>query len=58
VDLWEAKRRYEGTRYTVEAELTLRGVAGLLGPFLGGFIRRRIVRYVLAPMRRAAESHG
>ena len=67
VDLWEAKRRYEGnfvncfevvpegTRYTVAADIKLKGAAKLLGPLLGDYIRRRIVRYVLAPMRVAAE---
>ena len=70
VDLWEAKRRYEGsfvnrfevvpegTRYTVVADIRLTGVARLLGPVLGGYIRRQIVRYILAPMRAAAEGGG
>lgn len=68
VDLWEAKRRYEGnfvnrfevvpegTRYTVEADIKLKGAAKLLGPLLGVYIRRQILRYVLAPMRVAAET--
>lgn len=68
VDLWEAKQRYEGsfinrfeavpegTRYTVVASITLRGAAKLLGPLLNGYIRRQIVRYVLAPMKVAAEA--
>ena len=67
VDLWEAKRRYEavfvnqfqavpeGTRYTVVADIRLKGAAKLLGPLLGGYIRRQIVRFVLIPMRLAAE---
>ena len=68
VDLWEAKRRYEGsfvnrfeavpegTRYTIVADIKLKGAAQLLGPLLGGYIRQQIVRYVLAPMRVAAET--
>lgn len=67
VDLWEAKRHYEGTfvnrfqavpegtRYTVVADIKLRGVARLLGPFLSGYIRRQLIRYVLEPMRVLAE---
>ena len=67
VDLWEARRRYnarfvnrfeavpEGTRYTVAADVELKGAAKLLAPFLGGYIRTQIIRYVLAPMRVAAE---
>jgi Polyketide cyclase / dehydrase and lipid transport len=68
VDLWEAKRRYagqfinhfeaapEGTRYTVDAHIQLKGAAKLLGPFLGPYIRRQIRRYVLMPMRVAADA--
>jgi hypothetical protein len=66
-DLWEEKPRYVGTfvnrfepapggtRYTVEADIRLKGIARLLGPFIGPLIRRRIQRYVLEPMRRACE---
>lgn len=68
VALWEAKRRYEGTfvngfeevpqgtRYSVTANIALKGPAKLLGPVLGGYIQRQIIRYVLEPMRVAAES--
>lgn len=68
VDLWEAKRRYdgnfvnrfeavpEGTRYSITADIELKGAAKLLGPVLKGHIRRQIIRYVLEPMRVAAES--
>jgi hypothetical protein len=67
VDLWESKRLYdgtfvnrfdpvpEGTRYTVSAEIVLKGLARLLDPFLSGYIRRQLTRYVLEPMRCAAE---
>jgi len=66
-DLWESKRLYdatfvncfeaipEGTRYTVRADVRLKGVAKVLGPLLRGTIRRQIYRYVLEPVRRAAE---
>jgi hypothetical protein len=68
VDLWETKRRYEGsfvnhfqavpegTRYSVTADIKLKGPAKLLAPLLGGHIRRQMIRYVLAPMRVAAET--
>ena len=65
IDLWEDKRRYRGTfinefepipggtRYTVRADIELKGVAKVLGPILGPYTRRQIRRYVLEPMRRA-----
>jgi hypothetical protein len=67
IDLWESKRRYdatfknrfdpvpEGTRYTISADVHLKGAARLLAPVAGPIIRRRMVEYVLAPMRRMAE---
>jgi len=67
IDLWEAKRLFdgtfinrfepapEGTRYTVSADIALKKSLKLLGPFLGWYIRRQIIRYVLEPMRQAAE---
>lgn len=67
IDLWEAKRRYdatfinrfeptaEGTRYAVEAAIELKGAARLLAPVLGPLVRRQLRRYVLEPVRRAAE---
>ena len=67
IDLWEAKRLFdgtfinrfeevaEGTRYTVSATIALRGMLRIFGPFIGWYIRRQIVRYVLKPMRQAAE---
>jgi hypothetical protein len=70
IDLWEAKRRYdatfenrfdpipEGTRYTVSADVRLKGVARVLAPIVGPIIRHRIRAYVLAPMRRMAEKRG
>jgi len=68
VDLWETKRRYDGsfvnrfeevaagTRFTVEADIRLKGPFKLLAPFLTRYITRQVVRYVLEPMRLAAES--
>ena len=68
IDLWEAKRRYEGsfvntfeavpegTRYSVSADIKLKGLAQLLEPLLGPYIRRQIIRYVLTPIRMAAET--
>jgi len=70
IDLWEDRRRYEarfenrfdpvpeGTRYTVSADVRLKGAARLLAPIAGPVIRRRIREYVLAPMRRMAETVG
>ena len=70
VDLWESKRLYDGTfvnrfdpapegardtLYTVRADIALKGAARLLGPILAPYVRRQIRRYVLEPVRRAAE---
>jgi hypothetical protein len=44
-----------GTRYTVDADVRLRGIYALVAPFIGGIIRRRIRELVLEPMRAAAE---
>ena len=44
-----------GTQYTVEAEIRFRGLYALLGPALAGIARKRIRRFVLEPMRVAAE---
>lgn len=69
VDLWETKRRYEGTfvntfeavpegtRYSISADIKLKGVAQLLQPALGPYIRRQLIRYVLTPLREAAENN-
>ena len=70
IDLWKAKRRYwgcfvnrfepvhEGTRYTVAADIRPKGVARLPAPVLGPYIRHQIRQFVLAPVRRAAETPG
>lgn len=68
IELEEFKPRYDatfvnrfepvpaGTRYLVRADIRLRGAFRLLGPLLGGYTRRQVRRYVLDPMRRAAEA--
>lgn len=70
VALWESRRRYEatflnrfdadpaGTRYAVAAAVHLRWPYGLLGPLLGPVVRRALRRYVLTPVRTAAERGG
>ena len=45
----------DGTRYSVDAELRLRGPYRLLAPFLRGVVSRALRRYTLDPMRAAAE---
>jgi hypothetical protein len=69
IDLWESKHGYdanfvnlfeeipEGTRYTVLADIRLKGIRRLLSPLLKGYIRRQIMRYVLMPMKTAAEGN-
>jgi hypothetical protein len=46
----------EGTRYSVLAEVKAKGALRLLAPFGRALIRSRLMRYVLEPLRRAAES--
>jgi hypothetical protein len=66
--LEEHKRRYDarfenhfhpvpgGTNYVVTADVVLSGSLRLLGLVAKPFIRSRIRRFVLEPMRRAAEA--
>jgi hypothetical protein len=68
IDLWESKRRYDGffvnrfepvrdgTKYTISADIQPKGAAKLLVPLLRPYIRHQLFKYVLTPMRRAAES--
>ena len=44
-----------GTHYTVDAEVTLKGVLALAAPIAKPFVRARIRRFVLEPMARAVE---
>ena len=67
IELWEEKRLYvgtftnwfestrEGTRYTISANIVLKGAAKAIGPLLPWYIRRQLIRHVLVPVRRAAE---
>ncbi|HEU5098655.1 MAG TPA: hypothetical protein VFU22_06540 [Roseiflexaceae bacterium] len=67
IKLQEWKKRYnatfrnrlqaipEGTRYTLRADIALKGVYRFLAPFVRGYIRRQIAKLVLEPMRMAAE---
>lgn len=67
IDLLEWKRRFSarfenhfdpvdgGTRYTLVADVTLRGPLRLLAPLLGPLVRSRMKRFVLDPLRDAAE---
>jgi hypothetical protein len=68
ITLEESKPRYdatfvnrfdpspEGTRYTVDAVIRFRMPYALLAPLLRGMVRRRIHRFVLEPVRAAAEA--
>lgn len=67
IDLEEWKKRFTarfenhfdpapgGTRYTLVAEVTLRGALRVLAPFIGPLVRSRMKRYVVDPLRDAAE---
>jgi len=45
-----------GTRYSVSADIRLEVPYALLAPFLSGYVRRSVRRYVLEPMREYAET--
>ena len=65
---WEGKRRYdarfhnrfetvpEGTRFTARGDISLKGWARLLQPFLRGFVRRQMRRLQLQPVKTEAEA--
>jgi hypothetical protein len=67
IDLSEVKRRYDarflnrfeavrgGTLFTVIGKIRLKGWARLLRPFPGGFIRTRMRRLQLQPVKAEAE---
>ena len=67
IRLEEHKRRYDalfsnrfdvdpaGTRYTLWAEVRIRGWLRLLSPVAGHVARRQIRRFVLEPLKQAAE---
>jgi hypothetical protein len=68
IRLEEFKRRFDarfinrfeaaghGTRYSIVAEVQLKGVARVLGPLVTPIVNARLNRFVLEPMRTAAES--
>jgi hypothetical protein len=70
IELKEWKRRYtatfrnrfqpipEGTRYTLQADLHLKGAYRLLTPFIRGYVRRQMERLVLQPMKKVMENQG
>jgi len=70
IRLEEFKRHYDarftnrfeadanGTRYTVEADVQLKGALRLLTPIARPFVRRRIAKFVLRPMKTMAEAHA
>ena len=47
-----------GTRYTVIADVQLKGVLRLLSPIARPFVRRRLAKYVLRPIKTMAEAHS
>jgi hypothetical protein len=67
VELEEFKKKYDGkfvnrfesvpggTRFTVAADISLKGCYKLLAPFLGGYIRKQITAFVLDPVKKSAE---
>jgi hypothetical protein len=70
LDLWEEKRRYDarfrnrfepvpgGTRFTVRGDIYLKGWARLLQPVLRGYVRRRMERLQLRPVKAEAEARA
>jgi hypothetical protein len=45
-----------GTKYSLGADIRLKGAARFLGPLLKGYIRRQMRKFVLEPVRKYAES--
>ena len=70
IDIWEIKRHYDarfhnrfesvaaGTRFTVIGDISLKGYARLLRPFLTGHVRRLMMRLQLQPVKEAAEARA
>jgi hypothetical protein len=46
----------DGTRYTVFADVQLKGALRLLGPIAGPIVRRRLTKFVLEPIKAMAEA--
>jgi hypothetical protein len=47
-----------GTRFTVTGEIRLKGIARLLQPFLPGYVRKRMERLQLQPVKAEAEARA
>jgi uncharacterized membrane protein len=45
----------QGTRVTLEFDARLKGLYKILGPFVKAHIRKRLMKQVIGPMKRAAE---
>jgi hypothetical protein len=70
ISLWEVHRHFDalflnrfqtipgGTRFTVTGEIHLKGVAKLLQPFLRGYVRKRMKRLQLRPVKAEAEARA
>jgi hypothetical protein len=56
INRFEADAR--GTRFTVEADVQLKGALRLLTPLARSFVRRRIAKLVLRPLKTRAEAAG
>ena len=68
IELCEWKQRYDarfvnyfepdelGTRYTLSAEITVKGAWRMLEPFMRPYVTRQMVRFVVEPLRRHAEA--
>jgi hypothetical protein len=48
----------QGTRYSIVADVQLKGAARVLGPLVTPIVRARLNRFVLEPMRAALEGYG
>ena len=70
VVLEEFKKKYDGkfvnrfeavpggTRFTVAADISLKGFYKLLAPFVDGYIRKQITVFVLDPVKKFAENQS
>lgn len=47
-----------GTRFSVSGEIALNGIARLARPFLSGYVRRQMERWVLEPVKAEAEKRA
>jgi hypothetical protein len=46
-----------GTLYTITANVSLKGIFKVAAPFVLGLIKKRMLNYVLYPMKKYSESH-